>query len=258
MQNRQPRTTLPAIIRPPPTSEAVWASLQSRQDFSKYDAHTKELPRLLPKQLVRLQYPSTKKWSIPGEVLQKAETPNSYVVKTPKGVLRRNWIHIKEAAMPGPQVLTKQAPAAAPMAPKQLISKIIQPAKTIEKPRAAAMPPSEPQPALPTPVPPSPQRIPSVPKLHPVIQENDRPHNPTGSGNNNKASPKVSVSKPPGLVQVPDKPQDTTKETTTLCRFNRVRKPNKRYADTLNIASVVKNNPWLWSKTPPKGNIHMF
>ena len=75
LQNRQLRTTLPAIIRPPPNSEAVQASLQSRQDFSKYDAHTKELPRLLPKQLVRLQDPSTKKWSIPEEVLQKAETP---------------------------------------------------------------------------------------------------------------------------------------------------------------------------------------
>ena len=146
--------------------------------------------------------------------------------------------------MPGPQVPTKQATAAAPMAPRQLISKIIQSGKTIEKPRAAAMPPSEPQPALPTPVPPSPPRIPSVsiPKQHPVIQENDRPHNPTGSGNNNKAIPKVLVSQRPGPVQVPDKPQDTTKETTTLHRSNRVRKPNKRYGDTSNIASVVKNN----------------
>ena len=226
LQNRQLRTTLPAIIRPPPNSKAVQASLQSRQDFSKYDAHTKELSRLLPKQLVRLQDPSTKKWSIPGGVLQKAEIPNSYVVKTPKGVLRRNWIHIKEAAMPGPQVPTMQTPAAAPMAPRQLISKIIQSAKTTEKPRVAAMPPSEPQPALPTPVPPSSPRIPGirVPKPHPVIQENDMPHNPTGSGDNNKAIHKVSVSKPPGPVQVPDKPQDTTKETTTLCRSNTVRK----------------------------------
>ena len=72
----------------------------------------------------------------------------------PKG----NWIHIKEAAMPDPQVPTKQAPAAAPMAFRQLIPKIIQSAKTIEKPRVAAMPPSEPKPALPTPVPPSPPR----------------------------------------------------------------------------------------------------
>ena len=162
--------------------------------------------------------------------------------------------------MSGPQVPTKQAPAAAPMAPRQLISKIIQSAKTIEKSRAMAMPPHEPQPALPAPVPPSPPRIPSVsvPKPHPVIQENDRPHNPTGSGNNNEAISKVSLSKPPGLVQVPDKPQDTIKETTTLYRSIRVRKPNKRYADTLNIASVVKNNLWLWSKVPPKGTVHMF
>ena len=62
----------------------------------------RSLPRLLPKQLVRLQDPSTKRLSMPGEVLQKAETPNSYVVKTPKGVLRRNKIHIKETAIPGP------------------------------------------------------------------------------------------------------------------------------------------------------------
>ena len=116
------------------------------------------------------------------------------------------------------------------------------------------MPPSEPQPILPTPVHPSTQGIPSVPKPHPVIHKNDRPHNPTGPGNNNKASPKVSVSKPPGPVQVPDKPQDTTKETTTLCRSNRVRKPNKRYAGTLNGASEVKNNLWLGSKVPPKRN----
>ena len=156
--------------------------------------------------------------------------------------------------MPGPQVPTKQAPAAAPMAPRQLISKITQSAKTIEKPRAAAMPPTESQPVLPTPVPPSPQGIPSVPKPHPVIQENDRPHNPTGSGNNNKASPKVSVSKLPGPVQVPDKPQDTTKETTTLCRSNRVRKPNKRHADTLKVASECKTNLWLGSKVPSKRN----
>ena len=106
------------------------------QDFSRYGAHTKELPQLLPKQLVGLQDPSTKKWSIPGEVIQNAETPNSYVVKTPTCVLRRNWIHVKEAAMPGPQVPTKLAPA--PMTPKQQIFKIIQPAKTTEIPRTAA------------------------------------------------------------------------------------------------------------------------
>ena len=198
LQYRQLRTSLPAI-KLQTNSETVMVSLHTRKKHSKYDAHTKELPRLLPNLLVRLQDPSTKMGSIPREVLQKAQTPNSYVVKTPKGVLRRNQIHIKEVAMPGSQVPTKQAPAAAPMAPKQLISKISQPAKTTEIPRAAAkppstqptgleklrvvaMPPSEPQPALPPPVHPTPPRIPSVsvPKPHPVIQENDRPPTPQG------------------------------------------------------------------------------
>ena len=101
--------------------------------------------------------------------------------------------------MPGPQVPTKQAAAPTAMAPKQLIFKIIQPNMTteiprtaakppsnqpsgLEKPRVAAMPPSEPQPALPLPVPPPPPRISSVsiPKPHPVIQENDRPPTPQG------------------------------------------------------------------------------
>ena len=176
--------------------------------------------------------------------------------------------------MPGPQVPTKKAPAAVPLAPKQLIFK---PAKTneiirtaakppstqptgLKKPRVATMPPSEPQSPLPPPVPSPPPRIPSVSesKPHPVIQENDRPVNPTWSGDNNKAILKVPVSKTPGPVQVPDKPQDTTKETTTLHRSNRVSKPNKRHADTLNIASMVKNNLWMWPKKPPKGTVQMF
>ena len=179
LQNRQLRTTFPATM-PQTNSETVKVSPQTRKKNSRYDAHTKELPKLLPKQLVRLQDPSTKKWSIPGEVLQKAETPNSYMVKTPKGVLRRNWIHIKEAHMPSPQVPTKQAPAAAPMASKQLIFKPAKPAEIprtaakppstqptgLEKPKLASMPPSEPQPAIPPPVPPPPPRIPSVCQNH--------------------------------------------------------------------------------------------
>ena len=73
-----------------------------------------------------------------------------------------------------------------------------------------------------------------------------------------KPFPRSLFHSPHGPVHVPEKPQDTSKETTTLCRSNRVSKPNKRYADTLNIASVVKNNLWLWSKVPPKGTVHMF
>ena len=60
LQNRQLKTTLLTIIRFALNSEAIRASLQSRQDYSRYDAHAKELPQLLPTQPVRLQDPQTK------------------------------------------------------------------------------------------------------------------------------------------------------------------------------------------------------
>ena len=78
LQNRQLRTTLLAT-KLQTNSETVKVSPQTRKKYSKYDAHTKELPRFLPKQLVRLQDPSSKKWSIPGEVLQKAVETHSKV-----------------------------------------------------------------------------------------------------------------------------------------------------------------------------------
>ena len=68
LQNRQLRTTLPAT-KLQTNSETVKVSPQTRKKHSRHDAHTKELPRLLPKQSVKLQDPLTKKWSIPGEVL---------------------------------------------------------------------------------------------------------------------------------------------------------------------------------------------
>ena len=188
LQNRQLRTTIPAI-KLQTNNETVKVSPQTRKKHSRYDAHAKELPQLLPKQLVRLQDPSTKKWSVPGEVIQKAETPNSYVVKTPKGVLRRK-LDPHQGSSYARSTSSNQAGTSTSTngSPKQLIFKIILPAKTteiprtaakppstqptgLEKPRVAAMPPSEPQPALPPPVPPPPPppRIPSVsvPKPHP-------------------------------------------------------------------------------------------
>ena len=44
--NRQLKTTLLAIIRPPHNSEAVRASLKARHDYSRYDVHSKEKPDL--------------------------------------------------------------------------------------------------------------------------------------------------------------------------------------------------------------------
>ena len=49
--SRQLKTTHPSIIRPGPNSEVVRASLQSRHDYSMYDAHAKELPHSCPPSL---------------------------------------------------------------------------------------------------------------------------------------------------------------------------------------------------------------
>ena len=57
LQKRQLKTTLPSIIRPAPNNDAVRAPLKSRQDYSRYDAHAKEFPQLLPTQPLRLQGP---------------------------------------------------------------------------------------------------------------------------------------------------------------------------------------------------------
>ena len=74
LQNRQARTTLPAV-KLQANSETVKVSRQTRQKHSRYDVHAKELQQLLPTQPVRLQAPQTKKWSITGKVLSRAETP---------------------------------------------------------------------------------------------------------------------------------------------------------------------------------------
>ena len=39
--NRKLRTTLPVFIKPPHNSEAITASLQIRQDYSRHDVHAK-------------------------------------------------------------------------------------------------------------------------------------------------------------------------------------------------------------------------
>ena len=74
LQNRQLKTTLPAIIRPPANNESIRASLQSRQGYTNHDAYAKELPHLLPKQHVWVQNTLTKQW-YKAIVKSKAETP---------------------------------------------------------------------------------------------------------------------------------------------------------------------------------------
>ena len=99
LQNRQLKTTLLAIIRPPANNESIRASLQSRQGYTNHDAHAMELPQLLPNQHVWMQNTLTRQW-YKAVVKSKAETPRSYVVSTPDGDERRNRIHLKDAGIP--------------------------------------------------------------------------------------------------------------------------------------------------------------
>ena len=98
LQNRQLRTTLPVIIRPPTNSGAVRAALQSRQVYTNHDAHAKELGKLLPIQAMQVQNTLTKKWE-KGVIKSQAETPRNYIVITLQGERMRNRIHLREAGI---------------------------------------------------------------------------------------------------------------------------------------------------------------
>ena len=84
--------------QPPWNSEVVRASLQSRQDFCRYNAQAKERSTLLPTQPVWVQDSTNHRLS-QGVVKSKAETPRSYFKQTPQDEYRRNGIHLKETAM---------------------------------------------------------------------------------------------------------------------------------------------------------------
>ena len=99
LQNRKLHTTLPVNIRPPPSSEAIKASLQAMQRFNHHDAHAKEMIDLIPRQPVWVQDPHTRTW-YEGANVSKAETPRSYIVQTKSGIVRRKRIHLKERRLP--------------------------------------------------------------------------------------------------------------------------------------------------------------
>ena len=95
LDNRQLKTTLPIIIKPPHNGGKIRATLQARQDYSRYDAHAKEKSNLLPTQPIWVQTTNGGIWS-QGVIKSKGETPQSYVVQTPEDKYRRN----REAAIP--------------------------------------------------------------------------------------------------------------------------------------------------------------
>ena len=90
LQNRQLRTTLPVIIRPPSNNEAVRAVVQSRQVYINHDAHAKKLSKVLTTQLVWVQNTLTKEWE-KGVIKSQAETPQSYIVITLQGEKKEKY-----------------------------------------------------------------------------------------------------------------------------------------------------------------------
>ena len=98
LQNRQLRTILPVIIRPPANNKAVIAALQSRQVYTNHDAHAKEQSKFLPTQLVWVHNTLTKEWE-KGVIKSQAMTPRSYTMITPQGEKMRNRIHLREAGI---------------------------------------------------------------------------------------------------------------------------------------------------------------
>lgn len=103
IMGRQPRGTIPTmekVLQPKwPDLQTVRSTDDMRKTSSKkfFDQHNsvRNLPELCPGDEVRLQIDGEKGWNTPGVVQSCAYTPRSYVVKTPKGSLRRNRRHLK-------------------------------------------------------------------------------------------------------------------------------------------------------------------
>ena len=89
----------------PVSSEKVKKELLERQSAQKMysDKKSRDLPPLMPGQVVRVENQSTGKWD-KAEVIDKCDEPRSYFLKTPEGqTLRRNRVHIREGVQPATQ-----------------------------------------------------------------------------------------------------------------------------------------------------------
>ena len=233
LQNRQLRSIFPAS-KLPANSEAVKISPQTRQVHSRHDAQAKDLPQSLHTQPAGQQDPQTKKWSKSGEVLSRAETSQSYVAETPKGVSKRNrnTSMCKSSTRVQAPARTTEVLRIAAKPPT------LQPtAQSTDVSRAAPKPPRH-QHTMPAVLSNQPARSTNeafinvqsgVPQPQSVVKANDKPIILPGSGVNNKASPRVSDPKCPNLVQ---------KDTSNLRRSSRVSKSSRKYID---ILLVVKN-----------------
>lgn len=85
LMGRKIRTQLPMITsnsRPNLTKQHVKSKIKTR-----YDQHSRSLPELSPGDFIRFRHDGL--WE-PAQVLSRAETPRSYIIKTKSGTLRRN------------------------------------------------------------------------------------------------------------------------------------------------------------------------
>ncbi|KAI8487979.1 hypothetical protein Bbelb_344270 [Branchiostoma belcheri] len=92
LNGRRYKTRLPTKVHPPADQEEVMGKLTAAQEKSKkqYDRQAQRLPELVRGQTVHIQEPIKKTWT-PGQIVEKADTPKSYVVETESGKqMRRN------------------------------------------------------------------------------------------------------------------------------------------------------------------------
>ena len=124
LANRKFNCLLPCKIPSPNNSEQIRASFEQRQTTSAqyYNAHSKEVPELLPGQGVHIQDPLTKAWE-KGRILHNATTPRSYVVDrgSDQRPLRRNSHHLRPSCTPPKDVMVNRSTA------DQQVQKVVEP-----------------------------------------------------------------------------------------------------------------------------------
>ncbi|XP_041374692.1 uncharacterized protein K02A2.6-like [Gigantopelta aegis] len=134
LMGRQLRTKLPSLQQKLYPGKADPVQVQESDIAAKnaYRYHhdkrhsARPLPELKPGDKVKVKLDIQKDWNYPGVVEKNCTTPRSYLVATPKGVLRRNRYHLMkvpdndEQAEPAPDIenpLSETEPAAKTFSP---------------------------------------------------------------------------------------------------------------------------------------------
>lgn len=102
---RKIRTTLPML--PQKLEPKTHDQTQIKQHHHEHQESVKKnldqshgarhLPEIQPNDSVVVKLNNDSDWSIPGRIKEKLQEPRSYLVATPKGILRRNREHLMKA-----------------------------------------------------------------------------------------------------------------------------------------------------------------